>query len=492
VYPRIHIFIKYLIVVVLFSLLSCKENTNTTSDTQEMAEELAQLVITSDPLNNYHWNTQLAEYYKSMLPTVSLDKKEQIWFQYCHELLRSGQTEKCIDELEEYLKVNNLTYDESLENNLKDKTSMPVVALLALAYLRYGEVSNCRNQHNEHSCILPLHKEGQHMDKQGSQMAINLYEKIYAKYPSDAVKWLLNLAHMTIGSYPAGVPESYKMIYPNLEMEDRNFPAFKEVAMGLGLDKDGLSGGACFDDFNNDGMVDVFITSYGMEDQCHLFTNNGVGFDDSTIDAGLTGIVSGLNCIHADYDNDGYNDILILRGAWLGKGGNHPNSLLHNNGNGSFSDVTTASGVYSKHPTQTAAWADINLDGHLDLFIGNESQGSNIHYCELFINQGNGNFMESAAAYNLGGIKGFVKGVSFGDINNDGWPDLYISILGGKNRLFINEEGTFRDISNSSAVEAPLYSFPCWFWDVDNDGDSIILRSNLSGKIWSHTKRTCN
>ena len=459
----------------LFGLSSCNEYQNTTPETQKMVKELKQLAATGDPLVNYHWNTQLASYYKSLIPTVSSSKKDQVWFQYCYELLRSGQIEKCIKELEDYLEKNNLTYDTSLDANLNDQSSLPIVALLALAHLRLGEVTNCRNHHNAYSCIIPLHKEGQHTLKEGSEKAIQLYEKIYTKYPSDGVKWLLNLAQMTLGSYPDDVPKAYSITYPNWEAEDQHFPAFKEVAMALGIAQDGLSGGACFDDFNKDGLIDLFITSYGMQDNCHLYINTGQGFREATDDAGLSGIVSGLNCIHADYDNDGHNDILILRGAWLGKGGQHPNSLLHNNGDGTFSDVTRSSGIYSSHPTQTAAWADINLDGHLDLFIGNESQSNRLHYCELFINQGDGTFLEQAALHNLGKIKGFVKGVSFGDINNDGWPDLYISMLGNKNRLFINQEGTYKDISKSSGAQAPIYSFPCWFWDVNNDGYSDLF-----------------
>lgn len=212
-----------------------------------------------------------------------------------------------------------------------------------------------------------------------------------------------------------------------------------------------------------------------MTDQCRLFLNTGSGFSDATVQAGLTGIVSGLNCMQADYDNDGNKDILILRGGWLDKGGNHPNSLLKNNGDGTFSDVTASSGLLSFHPTQTAAWADVNKDGYLDLFIGNESQATLSHPCELYINQQNGTFLEQAADYNLGLIKGFVKGVSFGDINNDQWPDLYISRMGEPNLLFRNDSGKFKDISESAGVQDPVFSFPCWFWDVNNDGYNDIF-----------------
>lgn len=467
---NIHNLLTSLILLGSLCLVACTETKKISSETEQMRDELMLLVQDGDPLIHYHWNTKLAQHYKSLLPKVSPEKKDRVWFQYCHELLRSGQIAMCIDELEAHLKNKKLTYDESLAINSSDQRSLPVVALLALAYLRLGEVDNCRNNHNEHSCIIPLRKEAQHSQRNGSEMAIKLYEKIYAKFPSDGVKWLLTLAHMTLGSYPDGVPQDYKLHYPNWNKEEREFPAFREVAMSLGVAEDGLSGGVCFDDFNNDGLIDIFTTSYGMEDQCKLFLHTGAGFRDATEEAGLNGIVSGLNCIHADYDNDGHKDILVLRGGWLDRGGKQPNSLLKNNGDGSFSDVTRSSGIYSKHPTQTATWADVNLDGYLDLFIGNESKGNRIHFCELFINQGDGTFVEKAEEHGLENIKGFVKGVSFGDINNDGWSDLYISILGNSNQLYLNENGRFKDITASSKVAQPQFSFPCWFWDVNNDG----------------------
>ena len=196
---------------------------------------------------------------------------------------------------------------------------------------------------------------------------------------------------------------------------------------------DGLSGGTCLDDFNNDGLIDIFMTGFGLLEQCHLLINNGKGsFDDKTTAAGLTGIVGGLNCIQADYNNDGYLDIFILRGAWLESQGNFPNSLLKNNGDGTFTDVTKSAGLLSYHPTQTAAWADYDRDGFIDLFIGNESNVNATNTCEFYKNNGDGTFSEIADKVGLGGIKEFVKGVSFGDINNDNYPDLYLSILGNK------------------------------------------------------------
>ena len=99
------------------------------------------------------------------------------------------------------------------------------------------------------------------------------------------------------------------------------------------------------------------------------------------------------------------------------------------------------------------------------------------HACELFLSQGDGTFVEAAEAAGLGDLHGYFKGVAAGDIDHDGWPDLYLSDMGGVNRLFHNNEGKFSDRAASAGVQSPVYSFPTWFWDVDNDGDQDIFVS---------------
>lgn len=457
---------------------------NNDSETLLMVNMLQELNDSGDPINNYHWNKKLADLYYSQIELVPRDEKVKYWFKYCTQLLLAGENQNCINEIEALLQKQNLAYE-----NLINKSNLPLIELLALAYLRLGEYNNCQNNHNEYSCILPLENDAYHTDKEGSKKSIEIYSKIYNKFPLDKYKWLLNLAHMTIGEHPFNVPDSYYIKFPNWEKEKKDFPKFREIAQNIGVAENGLSGGVSLEDFNNDGLIDVFITSYGMKDQSKLFINTGFGFKDSTEEAGLAGLVGGLNTVHADYNNDGFTDIFILRGAWLGKGGNHPNSLLKNNGDGTFSDVTKSSGLLSFHPTQTAAWADVNNDGHLDLFIGNESRSNESHSCELYINQKNGKFLEKSSEHNLSSIKGFVKAVVFGDINNDQLPDLFISIMGAQNLLFKNDNGVFKNISKSAGVEEPKYSFTSWFWDVNNDGFNDIFISaydesnlkNLSG-----------
>lgn len=107
------------------------------------------------------------------------------------------------------------------------------------------------------------------------------------------------------------------------------FTPFENLAVDLGVDVNGLAGAAMTEDFNNDGHLDIFCSSYGLNDNIKLFMSDGKGsFVDETDKAMLMGITGGLNAKQADFNNDGFMDILVLRGAWLDKGGEWPNSLL--------------------------------------------------------------------------------------------------------------------------------------------------------------------
>lgn len=459
-----------------------ESNLNTTDETSEMVRLLSNLADSSDFRNLYHWNSNWAEYHLKKSTQGAEQQRFNHWFEYCKQSLYSGNSQRCIDELEGYLRLSNVPFDALL-----NRQNRVMFEQLALAYLRLGEQENCQSNHNAFTCILPLHKKGEHQLRKGSEKAVELYRLLYNKFPSKLeYKWLLNLAQMTLGNYPDSLLNNEKITFPNWSMEQSEFPSFKEQAMKRGIAANGLSGGSILEDFNNDGFLDVFTTSYGMDDQVRLFINGGDGsYKDITNESGIIGIVSGLNCLQADYNNDGYTDILILRGGWLEKGGNHPNSLLRNNGDGTFSDVTKSTGLLSFHPTQTASWADVNKDGHLDLFIGNESMKDNPHNSELFINQGDGTFKEMSLEHGLK-INSFVKGVVFGDINNDNWPDLYVSVLGGTNLLFKNNKGVFTEIGKKAKVQEPYFSFPAWFFDVNNDGFQDIFVSSYDVRYFEN------
>jgi len=392
------------------------------------------------------------------------------------ELLRSGRSEEALREFED-------THQLAARNGfaLSPQHQATYETQRALCHLRIAEQQNCQHHHNPESCLFPIRGGGVHQLAGGSRAAADILAALLDSNPDDLrARWLLNVAHMTLGEYPEKVPGRWLMP-PRLFESEHDIKRFPNVAGALGLEAEGLAGGAIVEDFDGDGFLDVATSSWGLEDQLRLFRNNGDGtFTERTREAGITGIVGGLNMVQTDYNNDGRPDIFVIRGGWWDNVGRFPDSLLRNNGDGTFDDVTEEAGMLSYHPSQTAAWFDFDGDGWLDVFIGNESRAGDPHPCELYRNNGNGTFTECAARFGLAVIA-YVKGVASGDFNNDGRPDLYLSIRPGANRLYRNDGPVpkggaatdgwrFTDVAAQAGVIEPEYSFPTWFFDFDNDG----------------------
>lgn len=449
------------------------------ASTKQMAQRLKRIAdrAESNPRQNMYVNTARARQLSRMRLPRDLRARLQYKVTLGQEWLRAGDNKKAIQQFQEVL-------DFAEERGAPESYVLAIKDYLAISYMRLGEMQNCVTDHNAQRCLFPIRGEGVHTQKRGSRKAITQYTDILKADPDDLnARWLLNVAYMTLGTYPDSVPEPWR-IPPQALESDYDITRFRDVAIPLGLDVMGLSGGVVMEDLNNDGHLDIMASSWGVRDQVRYFENTGDGgFVERTMEAGLKGIVGGLNMVHADYNNDGYEDVLILRGAWLPRG--HPNSLLRNDGDGTFTDVTKQAGLLTAHPTQTAAWGDYNNDGYLDLFIGNESatEGSDIpwipenageHPCALYRNNGDGTFTNVAAEVGLD-VTSYVKGTAWGDYNNDGRIDLYLSSLSSPNRLFRNEgdEGDgwrFAEVGEAAGVREPIESFPTWFWDYNNDG----------------------
>ena len=421
---------------------------------------------------NYYFNKEKHKINKAKANNVQGKEKINLEIKAASELLKAGETESAIIFLQQI--VTDIT-----KNKLKIKKSQMagIKKLIAIAYMRLSEQENCISNQVPTSCIIPISKEARHKVERGSRTAIDIYNSILTENPNDLEsKWLLNLAYMTLGEYPSKVPAEY-LIPPSSFNSDYNLKQFKNVAEQNNIDILGLTGGSAIEDFNNDGLLDIIVSSWGINDQIQILLNSNNGFKNVTEQSGLLGITGGINIIQGDYNGDGYTDIFVLRGAWFNAQGKFPNSLLKNNGDGTFEDVTEASGLLSFNPTQTAAFADFNLDGQLDLIIANEAvEGEESGEIEYYINQGDGTFKNEAEAAGLNDYSIFAKGLAVGDINDDLYPDIYISAYNAENKLLMNTGNQdplnikFVDITEFANTGKPAASFPTWFFDYNNDG----------------------
>jgi enediyne biosynthesis protein E4 len=234
--------------------------------------------------------------------------------------------------------------------------------------------------------------------------------------------------------------------------------------------------GVAFIDYDNDGWQDILLVN-GTDWPGHvrkhstlaLYHNNQNGtFTDVTQKAGLAVEMYGLGVAIGDYDNDGYDDILITT---LGQ-----NHLFHNNGNGTFTDVTKQAGLWGPNEFSTsAAWVDYDRDGKLDLVVANyvqwspatdiscELDGKTKSYCtpesykgtsvRLWHNRGDGTFEDATQKAGLYDITSKSLGVAVFDANQDGWPDILISNDTQPNKLYINNgNGTFTEKGVASGI----------------------------------------
>jgi len=279
-----------------------------------------------------------------------------------------------------------------------------------------------------------------------------------------------------------------------------------------------MAGGVAILDYDNDGRMDIFFTNGAKLPELKktgpafyncLLRNKGDGtFEDVTGKAGLQGEHLGYNLGVAvgDYDNDGFADIFVCGAA--------RNTLYHNNGNGTFTDVTEQSGIGGKPPgvlSVGAAWFDYDNDGLLDLVVSNYttwtpqtdrrcSVAGVEYYCSptfyprathrLYHNLGHGRFEDVTEKSGFAAAPGKGMGISIADFNDDGYQDVFIANDTEPNSLFINKgNGTFEDQGMQLGVAynddaKAVSSMGSDAKDYDNDGRVDIFTNNLMGQIW--------
>ena len=180
-----------------------------------------------------------------------------------------GETGKAIEHFEEARRI-------ALSKGL-DEFALELDEKLGIAQMRRAEDENCVKNHHARSCIFPISPEGQHSLGAGSEAAIEHFLRFLSRKPDDLeVKWLLNIAYMTLGKYPAGVPQKY-LIPPVHFDSQENIGRFEDVASAVGLDVFGQAGGAAMDDFDNDGFLDIVVSTLNPCEALRFLHNNGNG-----------------------------------------------------------------------------------------------------------------------------------------------------------------------------------------------------------------------
>ena len=283
-----------------------------------------------------------------------------------------------------------------------------------------------------------------------------------------------------------------------------------------------MPGGVALFDYNNDGLLDIFLVNGGrLTDPMQrperfdradprywnrLYRQNKDGsFTDVTEAAGLANAGAGnygMGVAVGDYDNDGYPDLYVTS---YGK-----NILYHNNGDGTFTDVTAKAGVEAGGWSASAGFFDYDNDGHLDLFVTRYMEwdtkisktcgGAWRTYCPpaafpattnlLYRNRGDGTFENVSVKSGISAKKGRALGVAFADYDQDGFTDIFVANDGMQQYLYHNNrDGTFTEcaLESGAALSAdgkPLSGMGTVFQDYDNDGKPDIIVTELPREIY--------
>jgi hypothetical protein len=277
---------------------------------------------------------------------------------------------------------------------------------------------------------------------------------------------------------------------------------FTDVTEKAGVAAGGFGQGVAVGDYDRDGFPDIYVTQYGRS---VLYHNNGDGtFADVTEKAGVAAPGWASSAVWFDYDHDGLLDLFVCQFVDFSKEKNKPcgvhedgkrhycipqiyqpmpNWLFHNNGDGTFTDVSKSSGI-ATHLGK--AWgvvaSDVNNDGWMDLFVTNDTTAN-----FLFVNNGNGKFTETGTeagvAYSANGRPRSGMGVDAADYNEDGWQDLFVANLDREDFAIYqnNHDGTFDDQAVLTGIAKATKFMSGWglkFFDYDNDGNLDLFLAN--------------
>ena len=254
---------------------------------------------------------------------------------------------------------------------------------------------------------------------------------------------------------------------PNNLYRNMGDGTFQDRAASAGVDHQGTTTTSIWGDIDNDGDLDLYL---GNRTETNvLYRNNGDGtFTDISEQAGVNSAYRTRSAMFSDVDMDGYIDLYVANLL-------APNYLYHNNGDGTFTDITEASGATDTQISMGAMFLDYDNDGDPDLYLTHDANQPYI----MYQNNGDGTFTDVSEASNTN-YAGQGMGTDFGDINNDGFLDIYITNLSYNTLLLNNGDGTFSDISFDCGAIDPGMGWGTTWLDYDNDGFQDIYMVNDS------------
>ncbi len=311
--------------------------------------------------------------------------------------------------------------------------------------------------------------------------------------------YLVNGAHLT---------ENTPDVQPTNQLyRNSGHGTFTDVTLHAGVGDTGYGMGCCVADYDNDGNRDLFVTNFGKN---VLYRNNGDGtFSDVSQQIGITDTsLFSAGCAFADYDNDGWLDLVVVNYVLLNledapdcsqegipaycrpeEFAPAPDHLYRNNGDGSFTNVSQEAGINLHGRGLGVVWTDIDNNGWLDLYIANDREAN-----FLYINNGDGTFTEAGelngTARNEHGDNESSMGIDTADYDNDGDLDIILTHYQAEtNTLYQNDgSGVFWDVTAQTRIGEPTHLPLAWgtgFVDFDNDGwlDLFFANGHLHDNV---------
>lgn len=417
---------------------------------QSVPEIILQLVTERKTQDDPFANAERAEWFNQKrlnLPADDITGQDQLRIKVAHEKIRAGSYDNAAIDLTEWL--GSATPPDDLATLSPDQRTG--WQLLATAELRRAMSAISANAE---PLILASPPEDmlEEVDRESLTTAEGIFRAFAEENDSASEsRWLLNLAAIVGNSYPDSVPAALQ-IPDLLEKKTELFPEFNRTF----LNDMGHATSLCWTSVT-EGTPDLIRLG---ADDIRVF--EGGGEIELTDSLGLTDVLGGVHVSTADIDNDGTQEILILRDGPL------PNSLLKRGVDGLFADVTEAVGLLAFLQSRSAAWADFDQDGQIDLVLANGSAP-----LTLYRNLGDGTFEDVTW---LAGIDGRpATHVEWADLDGDGWSDLIVSPEGSSLEIWRGvpsetpEDWRFADVAIALEIEA-IGGGPIWTWDFDNDG----------------------